>query len=193
MICQYHIWRYQVTPRGRWHVWFIPSSHCLRKNGTMLTTKKTTKAPHSCPFVRRHDTRSQGIKRYGIRLSFQSSMASTAAGLKVMDFYVGNTNDGIWKAYILCESSLSIYWINPLVIKSPFGEAPVHWLSSPVLRLEICFMTISCDRNVSMTAFTLNSSPPEQNGRHSADRIFKYIFVNEKLCILIKMSLKLVP
>ena len=30
-----------------------------------------------------------------------------------------------------------------------------------------------------------NSSPPGQNGRHFADDILKYIFMNEKSCILI--------
>ena len=39
----------------------------------------------------------------------------------------------------------------------------------------------------------INSSPPGQNGRHFADDIFKYIFVNEKLCSLIRLSLKFVP
>ena len=34
---------------------------------------------------------------------------------------------------------------------------------------------------------------PEQNGRHFADDIFRCIFVNEKFCILIKISLKFVP
>ena len=37
------------------------------------------------------------------------------------------------------------------------------------------------------------SSPPGQNGRHFADDIFRCHFVNEKLCILIKISLKFVP
>ena len=39
----------------------------------------------------------------------------------------------------------------------------------------------------------LNSSPPGQNGHHFADDIFKCIFVNEKFCILIEISLKFVP
>ena len=38
----------------------------------------------------------------------------------------------------------------------------------------------------------LNSPPPGQNGRHFADDIFRCIFVNEKFCILIKISLKFV-
>ena len=38
-----------------------------------------------------------------------------------------------------------------------------------------------------------NSSPPGQNGRHFADDIFGCIFMNEKFCILIKISLKFVP
>ena len=34
---------------------------------------------------------------------------------------------------------------------------------------------------------------PGQNGRHFADDIFRYIFVNEKFCSLIKTSPKFVP
>ena len=37
------------------------------------------------------------------------------------------------------------------------------------------------------------SSPPGQNGRHFADDIFKYIFLNENVWIQIKISLKYVP
>ena len=39
----------------------------------------------------------------------------------------------------------------------------------------------------------VNSSPPEQNGRYFTDNIFKCIFINEKFCILIKISLRFVP
>ena len=39
----------------------------------------------------------------------------------------------------------------------------------------------------------VNSSPPEQHGRHFADDIFRCIFVNEKFCIAIQISLKFVP
>ena len=38
-----------------------------------------------------------------------------------------------------------------------------------------------------------NSSPPGQNGRHFTDDVFKCIFVNEKFCISIQISLKFVP
>ena len=38
-----------------------------------------------------------------------------------------------------------------------------------------------------------NSSPPGQYGRHFADNIFRCIFMNEKFCILIQISLKFVP
>ena len=39
---------------------------------------------------------------------------------------------------------------------------------------------------------SINSSPPGQNGRHFADDVCRCIFVNEKFCILIKISLKFV-
>ena len=41
---------------------------------------------------------------------------------------------------------------------------------------------------------SFNSSPaPEQNGCHFAHDIFGSIFMNEKICILIKISLRFVP
>ena len=40
---------------------------------------------------------------------------------------------------------------------------------------------------------TVNSSPPGQDGRHFADAIFRCIFVNENIHILIQISLKFVP
>ena len=43
------------------------------------------------------------------------------------------------------------------------------------------------------TCTCINSSPPGQNGRHFTDNIFRCIFVNEKLYILIKILLKFVP
>ena len=42
-------------------------------------------------------------------------------------------------------------------------------------------------------AHIINSSPSVQNGRHFADDLFGCILVNEKFCILIKISLKFVP
>ena len=39
----------------------------------------------------------------------------------------------------------------------------------------------------------LNTLRPRQNGRHFADDIFKYIFLNENVGIPIKISLKFVP
>ena len=39
----------------------------------------------------------------------------------------------------------------------------------------------------------VNSSPPEQYGRHFANYIFRCIFVNETFCILTKISPKFVP
>ena len=40
---------------------------------------------------------------------------------------------------------------------------------------------------------SVNSSPPGQNRHVFADDIFRYILVNEKFCILIKISLKFIP
>ena len=41
--------------------------------------------------------------------------------------------------------------------------------------------------------YAFNSSPPGQNGRHFPDDVIRCILVNEKYCILIKISMKFVP
>ena len=43
------------------------------------------------------------------------------------------------------------------------------------------------------TGGSINTTPPGQNGHHFTDDIFRYIFVNENFCILMKISLKFVP
>ena len=49
-----------------------------------------------------------------------------------------------------------------------------------------------CSPHGIMTLHTcINSSPPGQNGCHFAD-IFNRIFINEKFCILIQISLKFI-
>ena len=39
----------------------------------------------------------------------------------------------------------------------------------------------------------INTLRPRQNGRHFSDGIFKLIFLSEKVWIMIKISLKIVP
>ena len=59
--------------------------------------------------------------------------------------------------------------------------------------LLIWHQAIICVISGGITRREINSSSIEQNGRHFADDIFKCIFMNEKLRILIKISLKFVP
>ena len=47
--------------------------------------------------------------------------------------------------------------------------------------------------NINYIIFFLNTLRPRQNGRHYADDIFKCIFLNENVSIVIKISLKFVP
>ena len=44
-----------------------------------------------------------------------------------------------------------------------------------------------------MSVEQVNSSPPGQNGPHSTEDIFRSMSANEKLFILVKISLKIVP
>ena len=79
---------------------------------------------------------------------------------------------------------------------SPTLMTPILVIRS--LYILICLWTettynlkpLFCTRNSNIS---INASPPEQNGRHFADDIFRCIFVNEIHCISIKISLGSVP
>ena len=47
--------------------------------------------------------------------------------------------------------------------------------------------------NISLHLSNISTLKPRQNGRLFVDDIFKYIFLNENVWILIKISLKFVP
>ena len=69
-----------------------------------------------------------------------------------------------------------------------WGNYGMNWI---LLFHQACLCHVG---NVSfVNIIIIDSSLPGQNGRHFADDIFRCIFVNEKLCILIKISLKFVP
>ena len=59
----------------------------------------------------------------------------------------------------------------------------------------VTVMYTLCNRITACMAsnFDINSSPPGQTDRHFPDDIFKYIFMNYKLCILIRIKLMFVP
>ena len=71
-----------------------------------------------------------------------------------------------------------------------FGFNGILCLASPALKFVLLVNHVVAGE---ATFVFINSSPPEQNGRHLADDIFRCIFVNEKFCISIQISLKLVP
>ena len=59
---------------------------------------------------------------------------------------------------------------------------------------ELSWHAQSCDlRTLLLAQINFNSSAPGQNGHRFADDSFRCIFVNEKFCILIEISLKFVP
>ena len=62
-----------------------------------------------------------------------------------------------------------------------------------VFFLRICHQPSLTSHLTASITEGFNSSPPRQNGCHCADNILICISVNEKFCILIKISLRFVP
>ena len=67
-----------------------------------------------------------------------------------------------------------------------FNHSPTHWDSC----IGPAHFSLARDN---WSIISVNTLRPRQNGRHFADDIFKCIFLNENVCILIKISLKFVP
>ena len=106
-------------------------------------------------------------------------------GLKHITFYVQKHI----AALVMCYNAV-------LVRDKPIGapafvKKKLLWLSMISKKCFVDQMTLfKLPREISSR---VNSFRPGQNGCHSADDIFRCIFVNEKFCILIKISLKFVP
>ena len=87
------------------------------------------------------------------------------------------------QAIIWTNDGLVYWWIDALLALNELIESKVD--------LHLIFSLASAWHVLML--FIFNSSPPGQNGRRFADDVFKCIFVNEKICILIEISLKFVP
>ena len=76
------------------------------------------------------------------------------------------------------------------------GKKDVHLIYTNVLKwwwFLVIVDTWNCRKHHGFGLLQFNSSPPGQNGGHFAEDIFKCIFVNENVWILIKFSLNIVP
>ena len=84
-----------------------------------------------------------------------------------------------WDRNVFSKNWVNSWLLMPWLLITPSHQQPWYLLTFPrILQTE------------HQKGF--NSSPPGQNGCHFAD-IFKSIFMNEKFCILILISLKFVP
>ena len=84
-------------------------------------------------------------------------------------------------------------WINNWAnnrISGDYKGHRVHYDFTVIKQFIIIIILISSDGHCWIL---VNSSPSGQNCRHFADDIFRCIFMNEKFCILIKISLKFLP
>ena len=66
-------------------------------------------------------------------------------------------------------------------------------MASPDHKALICFSSGFFWGIHANSLCTVNTLRPRQNGRHFADDIFRRIFLNENVCISLKISLKFVP
>ena len=86
-----------------------------------------------------------------------------------------------WTTF-LCQEKLQIHLFCPLVL--------ILMLSFSSHNQQFI---VDQSPSHNMAALQPNSSPPGRDGRHFVDDVLRCIFMNEKLCILIRISLKFVP
>ena len=68
-----------------------------------------------------------------------------------------------------------------------------RWSLDSLTKGSIIRKACPCHDVIIRCAGSFNTLRPRQNGRHFADDIFKYIFLNENVWIPIRISLKFVP
>ena len=140
--------------------------------------QRNCKASHCWPFSKDYDgqwvvgvsnTRSVSNQTFDVIIWTQKTISSKIAikrksfSSKKMNSYISFTN--------------GVHFVQPPYVNM-----------IPQLNLVIIERMASCCLRITKILFTswpINSSPPAQNGRHFTDNIFRYIFVNEKFCILI--------
>ena len=75
---------------------------------------------------------------------------------------------------------------NPTLTERVFREA---WPSGPILLVYITVWKLVNDENI----ICVNTLGPTQNSRHFAGDVFKWIFLNGNVWILLKILLKFIP
>ena len=88
-----------------------------------------------------------------------------------------------------------LFWLTAKSNRKLKGPSPKWGESNTDMAIQlikkcskVCF---ACYHNPGLG--TINTLRPRQNGRHFTDDIFEYIFLNENVWILIKISLKCIP
>ena len=98
----------------------------------------------------------------------------------------------------MTQSTDAFLWVNDELIWLCWETVPCKmrspWHQSSLLFtmcMDLWILIYMCCGTLSLTHLLLDKKA--QNGRHFTDDIFLCIFVNEKYCILIKISLTFVP
>ena len=93
----------------------------------------------------------------------------------------------------LCVNIYSLVRCCPLISPIQFDHKNNGTVNKPILYTRSWSVHTRMAWPTYVMSWAVNSSPPEENGRNFADDIFKYIFLNENVCILIRMSMNFVP
>ena len=91
------------------------------------------------------------------------------------------------------EGDISWWGSSPTDIYKPLGITWYHWLSSSNQGLTILSIPWKSKKNHSLPYIYLNTLRLRQSCRHFTDDIFKCIFLNAIVWLLLKISLKFVP
>ena len=117
-------------------------------------------------------------------------------------YFPFNLTDTWTRSTTLCDITKT-QWVNELISNEDTLPVKTHFRSCcSKMSEDFCLHSGSVCHLLSQAGFCQactpmlggpNSSAPGQNGRHFTDNIFKSIFLNENVSILILISLKFVP
>ena len=146
-------------------------------------------------------TRHPAVSGTDVRLAIRETSGTNSSMISMNIKGSSHLIQNDFKGWLFTGPQLRIIgslWGEPPVIvgfhrwpgKSPHWR-PVKWQAFPWH--DVIKKTFCCQISRIFIESLFNSSPTGQNGCHLADDTFRCIFVNGKFCVLIEISLKIVP
>ena len=171
----YNCHKWSLPWDGLFVLWILNLTDHLKVIEWRLSGTNATILHNFCVFLSQKYQRKRKFNGIGLYMNLTFDTSLTLHWICRFKFWIDTID--FHQAWGIIDYYVVRLWSN--------WNSPQTMTKYYFIKLAICLMTI-------WQEYSINSSPPGQNGRHFGDNIFRCIFMNEKFRIFIKISLKFV-